>query len=162
MESRLHFHVAIMKTLHDLTLERLRQGTIYHDTVRAISPIWLAKSAARCDVRFFPKMQIIRWLADARPEDPTPGNKLKRMNGDTKMTFKFGRGENDRNIHMSRTLRATRVIAWYSDTKKLSFAFIPRRIEGHFIPNQRSPLVPIKHSLPLFLLYLPFRLETIC
>lgn len=91
-----------------------------------------------------------------------PGNKLKRMNGDTKMTFKFGRGENDRNIHMSRTLRASRVIAWYSDTKKLSFAFIPRRIEGHFIPNQRSPLVPIKHSLPLFLLYLPFSLETIC
>lgn len=47
------------------------------------------------------------------------------------MTLKFGSGENDRNIHMSRTLRASRVIGWYSDIKKLSFAFIPRRTEGH-------------------------------
>lgn len=50
---------------------------------------------------FFPKMQII---PVARREHASiqrgPGNKLKRMNGDTKMTFKFGRGENDRNIHM--------------------------------------------------------------
>lgn len=57
------------------------------------------------------------------------------------MTFKFGRGENDGNIHMSRTLGASRVIGWYSDTKKLSFAFIPRRTEGH--------LFGIKGPLPL-------------
>ena len=37
-------------------------------------------------------------------------------------------------IHMWRIYTlggASRVIAWYSDTKKLSFAFIPRRIRAH-------------------------------
>lgn len=150
MESRLHFHVAIMKTSHDLTLERLKQGTIYHDTVRAISLSHLTCKIGRARARyvsyvssppfflfFFRKcksLPVARRERGACSIQQGQGNKLKRTNGDTKMTFKFGRGENDRYIHMWRIYTlggASRVIAWYSDTKKLSFAFIPRRIRAH-------------------------------
>lgn len=72
------------------------------------------------------------------------------------MTFKFGHGENGRNIHMSRTLGASRVIGWYSDIKKLSFAFIPRRTEGHLFRINGPPRGTPKHSPQPLLLYPPF------
>lgn len=144
-----------MKTLHDLTLQRFKQQTIYHDTVRAIS---LASDLQNqlYDVSYVFSENANHSVARRRTEKERTGNKLKRMNGDTKMTFKFGRGENDRNIHMSCTLRASRVIGWYSDIKKLSFAFIPSRNEGHLF-EIKGPLGSSNHSLSPLLLYLYFR-----
>lgn len=80
-------------------------------------------------------MQIIRWLArlaSREREGGGEGNKLKRT--------KWGWYEDDIQIrsrgkwrkytYVARTLRASRVIGWYSDTKKLSFAFIPASNRG--------------------------------
>lgn len=57
------------------------------------------------------------------------------------MTFKFeARRENDKNIHMTRTLHTSRVIGWYSDIGELSFAFILHRAKGHFArESQKTP-----------------------
>lgn len=81
--------------------------------------------------------------ARSREREGGEGNKLKRT--------KWGWYEDDIQIrwrrkrrkytYVARTLRASRVIGWYSDTKKLSFAFIPaNRIEGMTIcPKSNAP-----------------------
>jgi len=53
----------------------------------------------------------------------------------------FARGENDKNIHMTRTLHTSRVIGWYSDIGELSFAFILQRAEGHLPARIKRPPV---------------------
>lgn len=60
------------------------------------------------------------------------------------MTFKFeARRENDKNIHMTRTLHTSRVIGWYSDIGELSFAFILHRARGILPARVKRPPVSI-------------------
>lgn len=110
--------------------------TIYHDTARVISAIWLAKARAFLFSENANHPATRRMLAVSRQ------NKLRRMNERREMTFKFVRGENDENIHMTRTLHTSRVIGWYSDIGELSFAFI-LWADGHsptWVKRPRSPL----------------------
>lgn len=56
--------------------------------------------------------------------------------------------ENDKNIHMTRTLHISRVIGWYSDIGELSFAFILHRAKGHFArENRKTPVSIIQISV---------------
>lgn len=110
--------------------------TIYHDAIRVISAIWLAKARAVLFSEDANHPATHRMLAVSRR------NKLRRMNGRWEMTFKFVRGENDENIHMTHTLHISRVIGWYSDIRELSFAFI-LRADGHspvWVKRPRSSL----------------------
>lgn len=112
-------------------LSRHRSRDISHLTCK----IDVAAMCLSFSFFFFPKMQIIRWLArlaSREREGGGEGNKLKRT--------KWGWYEDDIQIrsrgkwrkytYVARTLRASRVIGWYSDTKKLSFAFIPASNRG--------------------------------
>ena len=169
MESRLHFHVAIMKTSHDLTLERLKQGTIYHDTVRAISLSHLTckigRSRAICVVRFFSfflfffrKCKSFRWLVEST--HPSNGGRginwkgwmgIRRWHSNSaaeKMTEIYICG---RCIHPWRRVTRNCLVFRYQE---IEFRLHPAPNPRAFIPNQRSPLVSTRHSALPLLLYL--------
>lgn len=128
-----------------MTRERLkgRRRTIYHDAARVISVVWLAK--ARACGSSFPKMQIIPRLGRLAV---SRRNKLRRMSGRRRDDIQIRGAENDKNIHMTRTLHISRVIGWYSDIGELSFAFILHRAKGHFArENRKTPVSIIQISV---------------
>lgn len=85
----------------------------------------------------FPKMQIIPRLGRLAVSRRNKLRRMRRARGDD-IQIREARRENDKNIHMTRTLHTSRVIGWYSDIGELSFAFILHRAKGHFARESQT------------------------
>lgn len=109
-------------------------GTIYHDAVRVISGLSDLQKRTRA-VLLFRKCKSSRDSGDSRCR---AGINWEEWAGDGD-DIQIRGAENDRNIHMTRTLHTSHVIGWYSDIGELSFAFILHRAKGHFACESKDP-----------------------